>query len=400
MDSAPDAVPHEVQHPAQDDAQQPVQRPPFSFEVLATDPTGARLGRITTPHGTIDTPAFMPVGTQATVKGLTQEHLEDLDAQIILSNTYHLFLRPGHELVRKMGGLHKFMAWPGAILTDSGGYQVFSLSELRKVTDEGVTFRSHLDGSQHFLSPEKALEIEIALGADIIMVLDECIEAPAPEARTRDAMKRTFDWAKRSKEYFAQNGDPAKQALFGIVQGGTHLHLRRESAEQLVSLDFPGYAIGGLAVGEPHEVTCEMGAAVTPLLPQNKPRYMMGVGKPEQIPDYVALGVDMMDCVLPTRSARHGCLYTSQGRLLIHNKQYADDQRPIDESCACPVCRRYTRAYLRHLYASGEFLSTILNTLHNIYFYLDTMRGIREAIRFGMLEKFRSGLQARLNQSL
>jgi queuine tRNA-ribosyltransferase len=383
-----------------DSAPETIQRPRFSFEVLATDPTGARLGRITTPHGTIDTPAFMPVGTQATVKGLTQEHLEDLDVQILLGNTYHLYLRPGHELVRKMGGLHKFMAWPRAILTDSGGYQVFSLSDLRKVTDEGVTFRSHLDGSQHFLSPEKALEIEIALGADIIMVLDECIEAPAPEARTRDAMQRTFDWAKRSKNYFAEHGDPAKQALFGIVQGGTHLQLRRESADQLVSLDFPGYAIGGLAVGEPHEVTCAMGAAVTPLLPLNKPRYMMGVGKPEQIPDYVALGVDMMDCVLPTRSARHGCLYTSQGRLLIRNKQYADDQRPIDESCACPVCRRYTRAYLRHLYASGEFLSTILNTLHNIYFYLDTMRGIREAIRFGMLEKFRSGLQARLNQSL
>jgi queuine tRNA-ribosyltransferase len=382
--------------PASQPTQPTGQHGPFSFEVLATDPTGARLGRITTPHGVIETPAFMPVGTAATVKGLTQQALEDLDVQILLSNTYHLFLRPGHELIRKMGGLHKFMAWPRAILTDSGGYQVFSLSELRKVTDDGVAFRSHLDGSEQFLSPEKALEIEIALGADIIMVLDECIEAPAPEARTRDAAKRTLHWAKRSKEYFAQHGNPAKQALFGIVQGGTHAALRRESADSLVALDFPGYAIGGLAVGESHAVTCEMAGEVAPRLPQEKPRYLMGVGKPEQIPDYVALGVDMMDCVLPTRSARHGCLYTSQGRLLIRNAQYAQDQRPIDEACGCMVCRRYTRAYLRHLYASGEFLGTILNTHHNVYFYLDTMRKIREAIRFGTLDKFRSDLQARL----
>ncbi len=368
----------------------------FPFEVLATDPTGARLGRLTTPHGVIETPAFMPVGTAATVKGQTQQDLEDLDVQILLSNTYHLFLRPGHELIRKMGGLHKFMAWPRAILTDSGGYQVFSLSELRKVSDEGVTFRSHLDGSEHSLSPEKALEIEIALGADIIMVLDECIEAPASEARTRDAAKRTLDWARRSKDYFAQHGDPARQALFGIVQGGTHSAVRRENADALVELNFPGYAIGGLAVGESHAITCEMAGVVTPRLPQDRPRYLMGVGKPEQIPDYVALGIDMMDCVLPTRSARHGCLYTSQGRLLIRNAQYISDQRPIDEECTCAVCKRYTRAYLRHLYASGEFLATILNTHHNIHFYLDIMRRIREAIRFGMLEKFRSDLQARL----
>ncbi|MGA8037246.1 MAG: tRNA guanosine(34) transglycosylase Tgt [Candidatus Acidiferrales bacterium] len=377
-------------------ASQSIQHGPFSFEVLATDPTGARLGRITTPHGVIETPAFMPVGTAATVKGLTQQALEDLDVQILLSNTYHLFLRPGHELIRHIGGLHEFMAWPRAILTDSGGYQVFSLSELRKVSDEGVTFRSHLDGSEQFLSPEKALEIEMALGADIIMVLDECIEAPAPEARTRDAAKRTFEWAKRSKEYFEQHGDPAKQALFGIVQGGTHAALRRESADSLVALNFPGYAIGGLAVGESHAITCEIAGVVTPRLPHEKPRYLMGVGKPQQIPDYVALGVDMMDCVLPTRSARHGCLYTSQGRLLIRNAPYATDQRPIDEQCGCAVCRRYTRAYLRHLYASGEFLATILNTHHNVYFYLDTMRKIREAIRFGTLDKFRSDLQARL----
>jgi queuine tRNA-ribosyltransferase len=368
----------------------------FKFEVLAVDPTGARLGRLTTPHGVIDTPAFMPVGTAATVKGQTQQDLENLGVQILLSNTYHLYLRPGHELIRKVGGLHQFMSWPGAILTDSGGFQVFSLSELRKVTDEGVTFRSHLDGSEHFLSPEKALEVEIALGSDIVMVLDECIEAPAPESRTREAAARTLNWARRSKEYFAQHGDAEKQMMFGIVQGGTFGELRRANADALVDLDFPGYAIGGLAVGESHAITCEMAAIAASRLPADRPRYLMGVGKPEQIPDYVALGVDMMDCVLPTRSARHGCLYTSQGRLLIKNAQYIVDQRPIDEFCGCAVCRRYTRAYLRHLFSSGEFLATILNTHHNIYFYLDNMRKIREAIRFGNLEKFRSDLQARL----
>jgi queuine tRNA-ribosyltransferase len=368
----------------------------FKFEVLAVDPTGARLGRLTTPHGVIDTPAFMPVGTAATVKGQTQQDLENLGVQILLSNTYHLYLRPGHELIRKLGGLHQFMSWPGAILTDSGGFQVFSLSELRKVSDEGVTFRSHLDGSEHFLSPEKALEVEIALGSDIVMVLDECIEAPSPESRTREAAARTLNWARRSKEYFAQHGDPEKQMMFGIVQGGTFADLRRENADALVDLNFPGYAIGGLAVGESHAITCEMAAIASSRLPADRPRYLMGVGKPEQIPDYVALGIDMMDCVLPTRSARHGCLYTSQGRLLIKNAQYVADQRPIDESCGCAVCRRYTRAYLRHLFSAGEFLATILNTHHNIYFYLDNMRKIREAIRFGNLEKFRSDLQARL----
>jgi queuine tRNA-ribosyltransferase len=368
----------------------------FKFEVLASDPTGARLGRLTTPHGVIDTPAFMPVGTAATVKGQTQEDLENLGVQILLSNTYHLYLRPGHELIRKLGGLHKFMSWPGAILTDSGGFQVFSLSELRKVSDEGVTFRSHLDGSEHFLSPEKALEVEIALGADIVMVLDECIEAPSPEGRTREAAARTLDWARCSRDYFAQHGDASRQMMFGIVQGGTYAQLRRENADALVELDFPGYAVGGLAVGEAHEVTCEMAGVVTARLPVERPRYLMGVGRPEQIADYVALGIDMMDCVLPTRSARHGCLFTSQGRLLIKNAKYVDDERPIDESCGCSVCGRYTRAYLRHLFASGEFLATILNTHHNIYFYLDNMRKIREAVRFGKLAEFRSDLQARL----
>ncbi len=368
----------------------------FHFEVLATDPTGARLGRLTTPHGVIETPAFMPVGTAATVKGQTQRDLEELDAQIILANTYHLFLRPGHELIRGMGGLHRFMSWPRPILTDSGGFQVFSLSGLRKVADEGVTFRSHLDGSEHFLSPEKSIEIQIALGADIAMVFDECIETPSEESRAREAAARTLAWARRCRDYFASHGDAAKQMLFGIAQGGTQAELRRANADALVDLNFPGYAIGGLAVGEAHGVTCEMTEAVSSRLPKDRPRYLMGVGKPEQIPDYVALGIDMMDCVLPTRSARHGCLFTSQGRVLIRNAQYANDPRPIDESCGCAVCRRYSRAYLRHLYATGEFLAIILNTHHNLYFYLDIMRQIRKAIEFGKLESFRSDLQARL----
>jgi len=372
----------------------------FRFEVLATDPTGARLGRLTTPHGVIDTPAFMPVGTAATVKAQTQQDLEALGAQVILANTYHLYLRPGFALVREMGGLHKFMSWPRAILTDSGGYQIFSLSDLRKVSDEGVTFRSHLDGSEHFLSPEKALEIEMALDADIIMVLDECIEAPAEECRAREAAGRTLAWARRSLEHFERHGDETRQMLCGIVQGGTYSNLRRENADALVALNFPAYAIGGLAVGESHSLTCEMAALTASRLPVDRPRYLMGVGKPEQIFDYVALGIDMMDCVLPTRSARHGCIFTSQGRLLIRNSRFAKDERPLDESCGCAVCRRYSRAYLRHLYSAGETLAAILNTHHNLYFYLDIMSKIREAIRFGWLERFRSDLQQRLNRQI
>jgi queuine tRNA-ribosyltransferase len=371
----------------------------FHFEILATDPTGARLGRLTTPHGVIETPAFMPVGTAATVKGQTQQDLEDLGVQILLGNTYHLYLRPGHELIRGMGGLHQFMSWPRPILTDSGGFQVFSLSALRKVADEGATFRSHLDGSEHFLSPEKSVEIQIALGADIAMVLDECIEAPSSESRAREAAGRTLDWARRSRDYFARSGNHERQMLFGIVQGGIHPALRRENADALVDLDFPGYAIGGLAVGESHDVTCEIASIAASRLPEERPRYLMGVGKPEQIADYVSLGVDMMDCVLPTRSARHGCLFTSEGRLLIRNACYANDSRPIDEKCGCMVCSRYSRAYLRHLYSTGEFLSIILNTHHNLHFYLDMMRRIREAIRFGKLERLRSDLQAGLSQA-
>nr|MDP9148104.1 tRNA guanosine(34) transglycosylase Tgt [Acidobacteriota bacterium] len=288
----------------------------FSFAVKKTDATGAsraRRGTLITPHGSIETPAFMPVGTAATVKALRHEALEELGAGIILANTYHLYLRPGHSLIRKMSGLHKFMSWAGAILTDSGGYQVFSLSDFRKVTDEGVTFRSHLDGSEHLLTPEKAAEIQLALGSDIAMVLDECIETPAPRNQAEASLARTTLWAKRARAYFQTHedlhGGGMKQWQFGIVQGATFADLRRDSARQLLELDFPGYAVGGLAVGEPHEITCEMTNEVTALLPEDRPRYLMGVGRPEQLADYVALGIDMMDCVLPTRAARHACLY-------------------------------------------------------------------------------------------
>ncbi len=370
----------------------------FSFDVGKRDPTGARLGRLTTPHGAIETPVFMPVGTAASVKALTQEALEELGAEIILANTYHLFLRPGQELIRRLGGLHRFMAWPRAILTDSGGYQVFSLSDLRKVSDEGVRFRSHLDGSEHLLTPEKTVEVQLALGSDMAMVLDECIETPAPREAAEPALKRTTEWARRARKYFldcaSRNGD-LTQWQFGIVQGATFTDLRRESARQLLELDFPGYAIGGLAVGEPHTLTCEMTGQVTALLPAERPRYLMGVGRPEQMADYVALGVDMMDCVLPTRAARHACLYTSEGRVLIKNARYAQDQQPIDPACSCAVCRRYSRAYLRHLFAAGEITAAILATHHNVHFYLDIMRQIREAIGFGNLAKFSSAMHAR-----
>src|SRR6266853_1291388 len=371
----------------------------FSFEVLKTDPTGARRGRLTTPHGTVETPFFMPVGTQASVKALTQEALEDLGAEIILANTYHLYLRPGHELVSKLGGLHQFMSWPRAILTDSGGYQVFSLSELRKMTDEGVRFRSHLDGSEHLPTPEKAAEIQLALRSDIAMVLDECIETPAPREKAEAALKRTTDWARRARVYFqecARRNGNLSQWQFGIVQGATFADLRRESARQLVDLDFPGYAVGGLAVGEPHALTCEMTATATAELPADRPRYLMGVGFPEQIADYVKCGVDMMDCVLPTRNARNGCLFTSAGRINIKNASYADDSRPLDERCSCMVCRTYSRAYLRHLFQANEILAAILNSHHNVAFFLDIMAKIRQAIAFGELAEFSSQLQARI----
>jgi queuine tRNA-ribosyltransferase len=371
----------------------------FRFEVVKADPSGARLGRLITPHGTVETPAFMPVGTGGTVKAMTQEALEELRVTLLLANTYHLYLRPGHELIGRMGGLHQFMSWQGGILTDSGGYQVFSLADLRKVSDEGVRFRSHLDGSEQMLTPERAIAVQRALGSDIGMVLDECIEYPATRERAASAAQRTLEWARRSKkerETAAPSEANPEQVFFAIVQGGTFGDLRRENAAELVALDFPGYAIGGLAVGEPHDLSCEIAGETAACLPAERPRYLMGVGKPEQLLDYVRCGIDMMDCVLPTRNARNGYLYTRQGPLHIKNAEFVDDPRPIDETCGCMACRRYSRAYLCHLFRSNEILAAILNTHHNLYFFLDIMRAIREAIAFGNLSRFSSELQARL----
>ena len=339
------------------------------------------------PHRIVETPVFMPVGTQGTVKAVSQDVLEGLGAEIILGNTYHLYLRPGHEAIQRMGGLHHFMSWPRALLTDSGGFQVFSLSGLRKVTDEGVRFRSHLDGSSHFFTPEHSMDVQIALGADICMAFDECTEYPAERSRAEESLRLTMAWARRSLDHFCahRNEVPWHEefggrtpSLFGIVQGGMYRDLRRESAERLVEMEFDGYAIGGLSVGEPRELTLEMIAEVLPLLPANKPRYVMGVGYPEEIELYAHMGVDMMDCVLPTRAARHGLLFTSEGRLNIKGKQYAEDQGPPDPTCDCMVCRRYSRAYLRHLMQSGEALSGMLNTFHNLAYYLGIMERVRK----------------------
>ncbi len=392
------------------------------FEVLAESVGGGRRGRLTLPHGVVETPVFMPVGTAATVKAVPQDLLETLGAdgagaQIILANTYHLYLRPGHELVRRMGGVHRFMSWDRPMLTDSGGFQVFSLAKLRKISEEGVEFRSHLDGGKHFFSPEHSMAVQIALGADVMMVFDECVETPATWERTRESMGLTHRWARRSKDYFevhkqevpwgavdrarevvggpshvseAMNGAPGvvaagqTQSLFGIVQGGMYGDLRRESAEALVAMDFPGYAIGGLAVGEPREVTREMIARTLEWLPKNKPRYVMGVGYPDEIEEYARMGVDMMDCVLPTRAGRHGLVFARvEGvvtRLNIKKKEYAEDRGPIDSACACMTCRRYSRGYLRHLFASGEALAATLLSVHNLQFYLDTMSRVRREL--------------------
>ncbi len=335
----------------------------------------------------------MPVGTLASVKGISQDILEELGVQILLGNTYHLYLRPGVEQVRKLGGLHRFMAWPRAILTDSGGFQVFSLNDLRKVTEEGVTFRSHLDGSSHFFSPESAMEAQIGLGADIIMAFDECTEYPADRERMRASMELTLRWAERSKRHFEAHKyevpwgnrveTAATQALFGIVQGGMDLQLRKESAERTIEIGFPGYAIGGLSVGELRSLTREVVESTLEHLPADKPRYLMGVGTPEEIVEYANLGVDMMDCVLPTRAARHGLLFTSEGKISIKQARYAGDDAPLDPNCGCRVCQRYSRAYLRHLYASNEVLAQVLNTVHNLSFYLDTMRAVRHSILLG-----------------
>ncbi|UWZ86108.1 tRNA guanosine(34) transglycosylase Tgt [Occallatibacter riparius] len=361
----------------------------LALDLLHTIDAGGRRAQLHLPHQTVETPVFMPVGTAGTVKAVPQDTLESLGAQIILGNTYHLYLRPGHEAIRRMGGLHKFISWPRAMLTDSGGFQVFSLSELRKVTDEGVKFRSHLDGSSHFFTPEHSMDVQIALGADIAMAFDECTEYPADRARAEESLRLTMAWARRSLDHFrahqhevpwAADFAGRSQSLFGIVQGGMYRDLRKQSAEQLMEMDFDGYAIGGLSVGEPRDLTLEMIAEVLPMLPKDKPRYVMGVGYPDEIEQYARMGVDMMDCVLPTRAARHGLLFTSEGRLTIKNKKFAEDQGPPDPNCDCMVCRRYTRAYLRHLMQAGEALSATLNTIHNLAYYLGIMQKVRASL--------------------
>ncbi len=358
-----------------------------TYEAIKTcKQSGARLGKVHTPHGTIETPAFMPVGTLATVKAMSPEELKQMDAHILLSNTYHLFLRPGHDIVREAGGLHRFMNWDRPILTDSGGFQVFSLSENRKISEEGVEFRSHLNGDRLFISPEKSIEIQNALGADIIMAFDECPPYPAEYDYVKQSLERTTRWAERCLKSHAR---PEDQALFAIVQGGVYEDLRKESALQLTSMDFPGYAIGGLSVGEPKRMMYGMLEQVTPLLPADKPRYLMGVGSPDALLEGSIRGIDMFDCVLPTRIARNGTTMTSEGRLVVRNAKYARDFGPLDPNCDCYTCTHYSRAYIRHLFKADEILGIRLTTYHNLYFLLQLMRNIRQAIREDRLLDFR-----------
>jgi len=379
----------------------------FDFRVTHTD-GAARRGILTTPHGIVETPAFMPVGTQGAVKGVTHRDLESAGASILLSNTYHLYLRPGDGLIARRGGLHKFIGWTRPMLTDSGGYQVFSLASRRTVAEEGAHFRSHLDGSRHLLTPEKATDIQAQLGSDIAMVLDECLAHPEDVSAARASMERTLRWAKRGRDRFLElrdrngrSGDDGVcvsnpgQAQFGIVQGSVFPELRVESAQRTVEIGFESYAIGGLSVGEPPEVMDEMVSATVPWLPAARPRYLMGTGTPEDLVESVARGIDMFDCVLPTRNARNGQLFTSEGRINIKNAQYAEDERPLDPACSCYTCRTCSRAYLRHLYIAGELNASVLNTLHNLTYYLDTLSRIREAIAFGQFERFKAGYARR-----
>jgi queuine tRNA-ribosyltransferase len=355
----------------------------FSFEVTARDGR-ARLGRMTTAHGTVETPAFMPVGTAGAVKAVTPRELRVCGAQIVLSNTYHLFLRPGHDSIRELGGLHEFMQWRGPILTDSGGFQIFSLAALSSVEDDGVSFRSHLDGSQQLLTPESSMEIQSALGSDIAMVLDECPPWPAPRDQVEKAVARTTAWAGRCRNAYAGPG-----VAFGIVQGGTFEDLRRTSAEQLIALDFPGYAIGGVSVGEPPEAVLETVSFTAELLPRGKPRYLMGMGRPRDLVEAVAEGADIFDCVMPTRNARNGSLFTSTGKINIKRAEYQRDRRPLDDSCRCEACTGYSRAYLRHLFVSGEIQAARLHSIHNLTYYLGLMKRIRRAIEEGRIAAFR-----------
>lgn len=351
---------------------------PIKYSLLKKDSkTKARRGQIETPHGKIETPVFMPVGTQGTVKAMRPEEIEKMGAEIILANTYHLYLRPGHKLIEEAGGLHKFMNWDKAILTDSGGFQVFSLGKLRKITEEGVKFRSHIDGSSHTLTPEKAIEIQNSLGSDIMMAFDECIPYPASYEYTKNSMERTTRWLKRCME---ANKNPDKQGLFGIMQGGMYEELRKKHAEEIVALDLPGYAIGGLSVGEPKDLMLEVLDYAVDYLPETKPRYLMGVGTPDYLFEGVERGLDMFDCVLPTRIARHGLAMTSAGRVNIKNKKYEKDFSPLDKECDCYTCQNYSKAYLRHIFKAGEMLSSMLLSEHNLHFLLNMMKNIRKSI--------------------
>ena len=370
----------------------------FGFKVLGTQ-GAARRGELRTAHGVIQTPAFMPVGTRGAVKAVTHRDLLDLDAEIILGNTYHLYLKPGDAAIARLGGLHRFIGWDRPILTDSGGYQIFSLADRRTISDRGAAFRSHLDGSLHLLTPESVADIQLQLGSDIAMVLDECIATPADEAATRMAMERSIAWARRARDRWLQvRDDPqaagvlvtnAGQAQFGIIQGGTHPALRTESVQATRDIGFEAYAIGGLSVGEPPPVMYDVVAHTAPQLPEEAPRYLMGSGMPDDLIECVARGIDLFDCVLPTRNARNGQLMTRYGPLSIKNAQFADDSRPPDPECGCYTCRRFSRAYLRHLFTAGEMTAATLNSIHNLYFYLDTMRRIREALVFGSFDQLR-----------
>ena len=361
-------------------------KPAVTYELLHVDKnSGARRGVVHTPHGDIQTPVFMPVGTQATVKSMTPEELKEIGAQIILSNTYHLYLRPGQDIVKEAGGLHKFMNWDRPILTDCGGFQVFSLSALRTITEEGVEFKSHLDGSKHFFSPESVMKTEEDLGADIIMAFDECVEYPASYEYTKQSMERTTRWAKRCKEaHTTQN-----QALFGIIQGGFYEDLRKQSAEDLIKLDFPGYAIGGISVGEPKEEFLKMLYYTAPLMPENKPRYLMGVGTPDYLIESAIAGIDMCDCVLPTRIARNGTAMTWNGKVVVRNATYERDWGPLDPECDCYACKNYSRAYIRHLIKANEILGVRLLSIHNINFLTKLMERVRIEIEHDNLLEFR-----------
>ncbi len=360
----------------------------LKFELLKeSGRSKARRGRVTTCHSVIETPVFMPVGTQATVKALRPEDVKEMGAQIILSNTYHLYLRPGHEIIKEAGGLHKFMNWDRSILTDSGGFQVFSLGKLRKISEEGVKFQSHIDGSRHMLTPEKAVEIQTALGSDIMMAFDECAPYPADRNYVKNSLERTTRWLKRCKD---AHWNTEQQALFGIMQGGMYKDLRKQSAEEIVELDLPGYSIGGLSVGEPKELMYDIMDDCVDYIPKDKPRYLMGVGSPDCLIEGVARGIDMFDCVLPTRIARNGMVFTSEGKLSIKNKRYERDFTPLDHKCDCYVCKNYSRAYLRHLFKANEILSSMLLSYHNIYYLVNMMKEIRLAIDEDRFEEYRA----------